>query len=204
MTTYYKPSGFYSPISILFFILTCLIVIPILATAYSYAIWYIPIPYINLFITIGFGILVGYTVSLLAVKYGKVRSGKVASIFGLLAGLLALYVHWAVWVDLVINVSGVGGTEEYGFAISNIKIVQVIQLILSPSALFEIIGQIRETGTWGIKSKAISGTPLTIIWVLEALIIVIASFATPGRQSREPFCELNQKWFEKKNLHFHF
>ena len=103
MSTYYKPSGQFSPLSILYFILTCIIIIPLLATIYSYCIWYIPFPYINFFITAGFGFAVGLAISYFAIKHGKVRNGKVALLLGLLGGIIALYFHWVVWLDLVIN-----------------------------------------------------------------------------------------------------
>ena len=198
MDKYYKPSGSLSPLSFVYFLLACLVVIPILATIYAYAIWYIPFPYINMFIAGGFGFLAGVTIAYLVVRLGKVRNGKIAFLFGLLGGLVALYFHWAVWVDLVFNISDVTGGET--IAVSNAKFGQVLSLATNPSGLFGIIGNISEFGTWGISAGAVKGTVLKVFWAIEALIIVgICSMLPPG-QSGKPFCELNSKWFDEKNL----
>ena len=112
MPNFYEPSNKFSYASFGYFLLACLTIIPILALIYSYAIWYIPIPYINFFITAGFGFGIGLVVQYLAVKLGKVRNSKVAALFGFLGALVGLYISWAVWVDLAINVGESYGTEE--------------------------------------------------------------------------------------------
>ena len=153
MATYYKPSGQFSPISFFYFLLTCLIVLPILGLIYSYAIWYIPIPYINFFITAGFGFAVGIIVTKLAVRLGKVRNTGLALAFGFIGSLVALYFSWAVWVDLVLNIGDTLGSEDIGVAVSNVKFMQVVNLVLQPGTLFSLIGEIKEIGVWGDKRR---------------------------------------------------
>ena len=200
MSTYYQPSGKFSPSSFLYFTLTAAIIIPILALAYTYLIWYIPFFYINLFITAGFGFAVGMAISHLAVKIGKVRSSTVALIFGLLGGLIALYFSWAIWVDLVFNTGESYGNSRIGITTSNIKFLQVFGLILNPDTLFELISEINKTGTWGLRSTPVSGIILTIIWVIEFLIVLIMSIIFPYLKAKTPFCEENNKWFNKEVL----
>jgi len=200
MTSKYSPSGKFHITAFIYFILAALIFIPIVSTIYAYAIWYIPFPYINFFITAGFGLLVGLGISFLAVKLGKVRNGKLATLFGFIGGLLALYFHWAVWIDLVLNISDTVGSDTMGVAVSNAKAGQVLTLLLNPGALFSIMSEIQEYGTWGIKQGTVKGTPLTVIWVIEALMVFVISLITPAGQSSKPFCELNEKWFDEKDI----
>lgn len=200
MAKYYKSSGNFSPISFLYFIVVSLVILPILALIYTYLIWYIPFVYINLFITIGFGFAVGLVVNLLVIKLGKVRNTTLAVIFGLIAGSIALYFSWVIWVDLVFNAGESYGTSRIGITTSNIKFFQVVELALHPKELFSIITEINSVGTWGFRSTAVSGLFLTVIWIIEALIILVLSFLLPLGQSSTPFCELNNTWFKEIEL----
>jgi len=200
MSTYYQPSGRFSPSSFLYFILASAIAIPLLALAYTYLIWYIPFFYINLFITAGFGFAAGIVISHLAIKIGKVRNATLALIFGLLGGLIALYFSWAIWVDLVFNIGESYGNSRIGITTSNIEFLQVFGLILNPDTLFELIAEINKTGTWGIRSTPVSGTMLTIIWVIEFLIVLILSVMFPYIKAKTPFCEMDNKWFKEEEL----
>ncbi len=200
MSTYYKPSGNFSPVSFIYFILSALIIFPILALIYTYLIWYIPFIYINFFITAGFGFAVGITISQLAIKIGKVRNTKIALLFGLLGGAIALYFSWAIWVDLVINAGESYGNSRIGITSSNSKISQILGLALQPNLLFELISEINETGTWGLRSSTVSGIFLTIIWVIELLIVLVISIFTPYIRAKIPFCELDNKWFNEEIL----
>ena len=200
MAQYYTPSGKTSPMAFLLWIGAALVALPILALIYSYAIWYIPFPYINFIITAGFGMLIGVVMSFLVIRIGKVRSGMWAFIFTLFGALTALYIHWAVWVDLVINISGTMGTDSLGIATSNIKMGQVINLILQPSALLEIMKEINEVGVWGIKGGTVKGGFLTFIWIIELLLATGVAVLTGIGQASKPFCELENKWFEETDL----
>ena len=200
MEKYYSPSGKVPALAFVIFFALLIIVIPLLATIYAYAIWYIPVPYINFILTGIFGFAIGWLINNIVVKYGKVRSSKWAMIFAIIAALVAIYVHWAVWIDLVMNISGVVGGDELGVATSNAKIGEVLALILSPGGLWEIMGEINKVGVWGIKGGTVSGTFLTVIWVLEFLIILLGSLFTGGNQVGKPFCEEENTWFNETHL----
>jgi len=200
METYYRPSNKFSPLSFLYFIIACLTLIPILALIYSYAIWYIPFPYINFFITIGFGFGIGLVVQKLAIGLGKVRNNTIAFALGFLGALIGLYFSWAVWVDLVINAGESYGTDRIGISVSNIKFFQVLELALQPGILFELMGEIMNVGVWGIRGSTVSGWFLGAIWIIEAVIVLFMGTTIPPGKSGEPFCELNQKWFKEKQL----
>lgn len=200
MAQYYTSSGKVGPMAFVYWILAALIALPILALIYAYAIWYIPIPYINFIITAGFGMLIGVAIAFLVISLGKVRNKMWATIFVLFGALTALYIHWAVWVDLVINISGTVGGDRIGIATSNIKMGQVINLILQPGTLFELMKEINAVGVWGIKGGTVSGGFLTFIWVVELLLATIVALAVGVGQASKPFCEHENKWFDETDL----
>ena len=200
MEQYYESSGKYSPLSFVLWIVLAITALPILAVIYAYAIWYIPIPYINFFITAAFGFLIGVVISMVVLKIGKVRNGKLAFVFCFFGALTALYIHWAVWVDLAFNISGTMGTEDIGIATSNMNIGEVISLILQPTALFSFMSEINEVGVWGIKGGTVKGGFLTFIWVVEIALTVIVALSFGTGQSSKPFCEEENAWFDENEL----
>jgi len=200
MSNYYKPSGKFSPISFVYFILVCTVALPILATIYAYLIWYIPIIYLNFLVTFGFGFAIAITVGYLVVRLGKVRNYGLAILFAVIASLVAYYLQWVVWADLVINTSEVYGNKQIGVAVSNVQIEQLLYLLGHPSDLFGLIGLINEEGTWAIKGNTVSGVFLTIIWIIEFLVIVIMGIVASVGRAKDPFNELADEWFKEEEL----
>lgn len=197
MEKYYKPSGKFSSIFILYFLLVSVIAFPILGLVYAYCIWYIPFVYINLFITIGFGFLVGFVIAYFVIEKGKVRNPFLGFIIGLAGALLALYLHWAIWIDLVINAGESYGSNKVGITVSNIDFLQVFSLIFRPDLVFEYIGQVNEYGTWGIRGATVSGTFLWIIWFIEFIIVIAISGFLPYLEAKKPFSESTNSWYEE-------
>jgi len=186
MSNYYKPSGKFSPISFVYFILVCTVALPILATIYAYLIWYIPFVYINFLITAGLGFAIGIAVWQIVIKLGKVRNYGLAILLALIAALAAYYFQWVVWTNLVLTSSG----EES----------QLLYLLSNPFDLFQLIGFINENGTWSFKGAVVSGTFLTIIWIIEFLVIVIMGIVASVGRAKEPFNELADEWFKEEEL----
>lgn len=200
MNNYYVPSGKFSPTSFIYFLLLSFIAFPILGLLYAYCIWYIPFIYINFLIAAGVGFVAGLLTNTIVIGKGKVRNVLIAAIFGVLAGFITLYFHWAVWVDLVINAGESYGNSRIGVTVSNVKIFQVFSLVLHPDVLFELIGEINEFGTWGIKGSTVSGGFLTAIWIIELVIIVGISTLMSFIKAQQPFCERSNSWFEEIDL----
>ena len=111
-----------------------------------------------------------------------------------------MYFHWAVWVDLVLNISDTVGGDNIGMAISNIKVIEVFTLAFNPSALFGLISEIQEVGTWGIGGGTVSGVFLLLIWILELGIVVWLSAISPSAGARMPFSELQNTWYDENHL----
>ncbi len=200
MAKYYESSGKFDYKSFLYFILIAVTVLPLLGLAYAYCIWYIPFIYINFIIAGILGLIISWFTRKIVIKLGKVRNSILAIVFGLLAGLVCMYFHWAIWVDLVINAGESYGSSRIGVTVSNIKILDVFVLASQPGTLFSLIKEINEYGTWGLRSTTVSGIFLSIIWIIELIIIVGISTVIPISAAKEPFCELDNKWFKEKVL----
>ena len=194
MNTFYKNSGQFSPISFLYFLLVALLIFPIVGVIYAYAIWYIPFIYINFLIAGALGFVMGRLISFFVLKKGKVRNVPLAIVYGIVGGLIGMYFHWAAWIDLVANISDTMGNDRIGVAISNIEIFQFLYFVNNPSILFEAIDQVNEFGTWGIKSAPVSGTFLSVIWIIELIIVVGATVLFSHGQAKNPFSEKLNEW----------
>ncbi len=200
MEQYYKASGKFSPLSILIFLLISTIILPLLAVAYAYSIWYMPIVYLAALMTVLFGLMTGYVTSSLVIKLGKVRNTTLALFMGFLASLMALYFHWAFWTTLVGN-SGMGySLGDFGVTVSNVNLFQTLQLVLHPNELLNTIKEINAQGTWTLKGSVVSGTFLTVIWAIEALIVIICSTYMAYLEAKKPFSESNETWFKEKEV----
>lgn len=200
MTHYYKASGRFSPLSFVYFILVALIILPLLGLAYAYAIWYIPLIYILFLLTLGFGFGTGYLLNLTVIRAGKVRNTLLALLFGFLGGLFALYFHWAVWLDLVLNAGESYGTDSIGITVSNVQFIQVFSLAFNPEFLFSLMGEVNQVGTWGIGGGTVSGTILALIWAIEALVIVGLATYLPYVAAQNPFSETSNSWMGAQEL----
>ncbi len=192
MAEYYQASNRFAPTSFIFFLIAILTAVPILATIYALAIWYIPFPYINFILTGAFAMGIGMVIQFSAVKYGKVRNSKLALLFGFLGSLMGLYFAWVAWCVVAMNAST--GTN-FGHMISGI-----ISLALDPTSLIKMIQSINTFGVWGFGENPVTGTFLWIIWAIEAIAILFIGSRIPISTSKEPFCEVNNKWFESKNF----
>lgn len=198
MSLYYTPSGKSSPISIFFFFGLVLVILPLLALAYSYAIWYIPFIYINFIITAAFGVITGFLVKFVVIKLGKVRNPTISVVFGILAGIAAWYFQWVVYVDLLLNTTDYMGNERMGVAISTVDVSQTIALAGQPGFVFEIMGFLFDYGSWGLFGFTISGIFLALVWIAEFGIIVFLSSFMGVETAKKPFCESTNKWFDEE------
>ncbi|ANQ47459.1 hypothetical protein MY04_0076 [Flammeovirga sp. MY04] len=196
----YQPSGKFSPISLIFFFLVSFTVLPILGLIYAYSIWYIPIIYLNFLLAILFGAATGYVINFVVVGKGKIRNIYIAKFFGVLGALVAMYFHWIIWADLVINAGEYYGSDSLGVTLSNIDINQVYSLLINPLVLFDLISEINVTGTWSLGTVPANGLFLIIIWLIEAGLIIVPSFMLSSRKASMPFCEMGNDWFKETKL----
>jgi len=181
MANYYRPSGIVpigGLVQTLFAGLGSAISI---AIAYSYAMVYIPIIYLNFLGTFGFGFIIGYLVKQSA-RAGRIRNRVVPAAIGFVSGLAGVYFAWGA--DLLAR-QGVG---NLGFLAA-----------FRPEILWSYIQWFYENGQWGIGQHAnnnVSGIPLAIVWLAEFGVIVGLATAIPwGEMRKWVFCE-NCGWWE--------
>lgn len=200
MINYYKPSGAFSPLSFAYLLGISLTALPLLGLIYSYATWYIPFVYIRFFLTLGLGFAVGLLVDMLIVKFGKVRNTPLAIIFGVVAALITLYFSWAVWLDLMLNIGESYGNDKLGITVSNIEFMQVFNLAIQPMTMWDLMKEVNTVGSISIKGSTISGIFLSLIWLIEAGMVLGVAILYSMPQSKKPFCERTGAWFTEKTL----
>ena len=200
MNNYYTPSGKFSPLSFILFAILSLVIIPFLGALYTYAIWYIPLIYINFLVTGAFAIIIGILLKFIVIRFGKVRNVKLGLIFGFVGGTLALYSHWVVWADLIINSGEVIGNGRIGVISSSTNLDELLIIAQNPKLLFELMSEVSKSGSWSIFGFTVSGILLWIVWIIEAVVIYLGAIITGYHDPKAPFCERSNKWFKETEL----
>ena len=88
------------------------------------------------------------------------------SVCGVFGGTLALYAHWVVWADLMLNSGEVIGSSRFGILSSSTNFDQLLLLAQNPKALFELMSEVSKYGSWSIFGFTVSGVLLWIVWIL--------------------------------------
>jgi hypothetical protein len=203
---FYQPSGKYAPSAIILSILFILIGVPILSSVYSLIIWYIPFIYLNFIATAGLGIILAWVLNRL-LKIGKVRNTKFASFLALIVGVFAVYFVWTSYITLLYNAgdtmsAGITSGKAEGLSLTKtfFNIWDFIGISLTPSSIPETMSYLYDNGSWGIKSITVKGIFLALIWLIEAVIIVLLTWSGGTDQADEPFSEQSNSWFDKETL----
>lgn len=188
----YQPSGHVSPVHLAFFAVTCIVISPILSFCYASFIYHLPkvglgdlFEIVNPLVAAGFGYTIALLSSFLVIKCGHVRSPLFASWVGLLIGLECLYLQWGFWVALVDNYD----VKDSLFIYS-----------LHPLLLWDRILEINMTGTWVTHFRSEvpihwAGSRLFVVWILEALLVVVFTPIICCLAAKIPYSEANRKWF---------
>ena len=171
---YYSESGTVSPVGMLTFFGLGLVAAAALGFVYALAVFYVPLVYVSVLLTAGFGFALAYVIGKIA-YVAKVRKRSFILLGSLVIGIAGLYFAWVFWL----------------WALSEFSL-----LSFSPAYVFDMMQLIGITGVWGIgDDSTVSGTMLYIVWAIEAAIIIGAAVIL-GRAfvTRQPFCEDCSKW----------
>ena len=198
MSLYYQPSNKMPLGGVLLFLLGGVLTATILAFVYIYAIWYIPFVYINFFISLGFGLVLGGILMMLA-KAGKLRSPTGVGLLALLVGLVAIYLEWSVYLTLLFN-SETTGTGRDADTSTSFNSALFLDVLTHPGAMWSAINKINATGTWSLKGATPSGFFLWVVWLIELIIIVGGAYWLARSQADEPFSELANEWADEETL----
>ncbi|MFX3625853.1 MAG: hypothetical protein ACN6I4_00705 [bacterium] len=189
---YYYPTGSAGIVGKLVAYSLTVCVAFVLALIYNFLIVFIPFPYINFFITLGMGIVLGYSTKVFS-KMGKLRNYRERAWIGLFAGIVVYYFQWASFVMFAL----------LDFDIF-IDFPLYIEIIVSPLAMFETIALINKIGTWSIFSIPFNGIILTLVWIVEGLIIIAVPFILVRVQPLTPFSEILDKWYKLYRINHFF
>lgn len=177
---YYKPGKGISVLGILICIAVAIIASLIGGLTYVYASWFIPFIYVNFLLTLGYGFILGFAMDY-AFKFGKVRGFAYQKGLAIIAGLIGLYVAWAIFVAVVTEASS------------------PFEMLTKPLEVWTFIRLINVTGLWTIVGDSpVTGGFLWMVWIIEALMIVGVTFVKAD-ESR-PFCETSNQWMKETVL----
>jgi hypothetical protein len=140
--------------------------------------------YVRLGLCVGVGMALGVA-SHLSMKWGRVYSTAIATLVACGVGLVALYVAWAFWLHRFLEVL-------YSH-------VSTWRLVTHPVSMFHLMRAIDREGTWSYHGNTIQGVALLVVWIGEALIIVLpgALFAANTVKSQLPLCDRCRVWCKR-------
>ena len=174
---YYRHSGMIPISGVLLTLIGGLVVAVLGGIVYAYAVRWIRFIYIRALSTIAFGGLVGFVTGKLA-RAGKLRNVKVTLVLVAIVTLVGYYFAWMFWIAALHDD------------------ISTMRLLVSPRAVWDVIGLINEVGTWSMKrSDPVNGTALTVVWLIEAgLIFGFAMFGATGALGGDMYCETCERW----------
>jgi hypothetical protein len=179
---YYRHSGGFSgTLSTIALFLACAAAI-VMSVVYSYLILYLPIGgYISFLITFGYAFATGW-MSGRVLRWAKIRNNVVATIFGSIVGIAALYSAWVVWIYALYR--------RYDMELP-------IDALVDPRFLWECILLVNEHGAWslGRSDEPVTGVFLWVVWLVEAGVVIGATVVfTRKAVARTPYCEQCNRW----------
>jgi len=136
----------------------------------------------------------GVAVGVIAIptnKWARVRTPAAATLIACALGFAAVYGAWVAWICRVLARMG-----------SPMGASTVWYLTIRPWALWSLIKMINSVGVWTFHDKIVRGVDLTIVWIIEALglILIPVLFATQtelGEVDR-PFCDRCRAFLVRK------
>ncbi len=145
-----------------------LLLLPFIGILYAHIQWFVPIiPLVPILPLVAVLFLTGFMPKDMA-KAGIPLSGIWLR---LIAGTIILYFSWATWLNLLENFSRIA---DWGVdvKVSHITIPGTLRLLSHPQEMWALMTAVNKVGTWGLAEGWImTGIPLWICWILDALII---------------------------------
>lgn len=185
MNTEYKLSGKSGNIFIVGILLGPILV-TLLNIIYAYIDVYNPIVYFTLLVFIGllFGIII---VQKIVIRLSKCRSKSSSIIYGIVTGLFGFYASWCTFLYVMIRKADLP--------------VELLDLMQSPSLVYEMAQIISVDGYFTLFGATIKGGSLWFIWIVEAIgIIGAGALGGLAVMHEEIFCEECNRWAEDLNF----
>ena len=151
-----------------------------LGIIYAYLVKWIPFIYLNLFITVGYGLAFGFMTAPI-LRYSKVRNTLVALLTGGLVGVCASYLSWNGYLHAMAKEPPV---------------------LITLGQLSRLMKYLYENGSWGIgfsSNSPVTGIVLVIVWLVEAgFIIGMSTLLAYGAVANTPFSERDECWLNEE------
>lgn len=174
---YYRPSGKIPFIGTAAMLLVGTVVALLVSFVYALISRYNPLIYIQFFVTLGFGIIMGVSVNMIGHAF-KVRNPFFMTLIAMVIGCLGLYFAWVWYIVMVM---------DWNWDV----------LIFKPAVTIEFMKLFGQVGLWEMKGAKPTGWGLYTFWILEALIVLWMCYSA-GSSMETPFCEFCNCWTEKK------
>ena len=195
---FYKPSGKFNFFTLLIIVFIGILWASLLNVLYLGLQWFIPFVYLNILLTIGLGYASFSGINVLH-KLFKLRNVKAAFISTTIIILVSIYIQWVVYVLWMFNEDR-ADTLAYLMTTFDRK-GDFVYLFSHPNNLLALISTLNEQGTLTINGQVVSNVFLLIIWIIEALLLIIIPLLMQfGGQVFKPFSESSQQWMKKRKL----
>ena len=173
-----------------------------------------PIVYLTILLTVGFGAIIGVVANFVIKKF-KIRNAGMAMLAVLIGALIFTYFKWATYVYWDNQEILHDGKEDYNlteeYMISELPYLgnTLGDLLTSPSELWSQIKDINESGRWSYRASRsssvpktpVKGIPLTIVWLVEAAILIGLPMIMASGKAKQPYSETEDDWLkEYKNV----
>jgi hypothetical protein len=175
---YYRPSGRIPFFGTVLMLGLGTLVALISSFVYAVICRYNPIIYIQIFVVLGFGAVMGMTVNRVGHTM-KVRNRFFAILITMVIGMLGLYFAWVWYIWMLWDWD------------TNL-------LIFQPTITWEIMQVLADRGIWTLQDSTPTGMVLFGFWLVEAAIVLGMCYLT-GAESGTPFCEECNCWTLKRD-----
>jgi hypothetical protein len=181
---HFQPTAAINPMGIVLYLLLMALTTIGLGYIYSLLTIFFPFIYVNVFITIGYGLSIGY-LSLLFFRISSVRDSQSKFALTLFAGLSAWIFAWVTFIVYVLELNYPTFSTYLGH----------IPQILHPGFFFPTIAEFNQVGLWEIAGIELKGILLAVIWLIELAIIIGFPLLILKRSKPMPYSENFRKWY---------
>ncbi|UII22743.1 hypothetical protein [Fulvivirga ligni] len=188
----YLPSSKFGTKAIVILVIEVLTIVPLLAIAYSYAINFMPVIYLNFVTCAAFGVALGF-LSFPVVKYGHIVGYRNELLCLITIWFFAMIFQWSAFMAIVIKTS-YSEIEEVSFTSS------FFYYLLHPVTLVQDMYDVSLYGLWSIGSITVKDFGLWAVWIIEAIIIFIAMWQANKKWSIFPYSHVENNWFPENKL----
>lgn len=151
----------------------------VLGPIYAIIVFYMPIVYVNVLLTIGLGALLGVIIRKVAMAQ-HIRSLAMILLIAAVTACVTIYASFVGWL------LPVAGWSYFFF---------------TPTDVLDVLDQVAEVGVWSLKGDTVKGTFLIIIWIGEAVTILGGTMYFAYEEiAKTPYCEHCSQWLPVKTM----